>query len=148
MSPEAIRDRQYSMAGDVFMFGVCLWEMVRLMHPPHSLTRFASVGRQLTLISCGGGTQVTYGGKPWQGLSAAQVIGRVLSGATLADPPYLPPDCDTVLAKLMRRCWAMDPARRCVCVCVVHCVYLSLSHTQQDTLSRISLQGHHADCAP
>lgn len=53
MAPEQMEAHVYSQKSDVFMFGVCMFEMV------------------------------TYGAMPWAGLTAAAIIDRVLAGETL-----------------------------------------------------------------
>lgn len=61
MAPESINFRRFSSASDVWMFGVCCWEIL------------------------------TYGIKPFQGVPNEKVIGRIEAGERLPLPPDCPP---------------------------------------------------------
>ncbi|XP_018568548.1 focal adhesion kinase 1 isoform X6 [Anoplophora glabripennis] len=61
MSPESINFRRFTTASDVWMFGVCIWEILML------------------------------GVKPFQGVKNNDVIGKIENGERLALPPDCPP---------------------------------------------------------
>ncbi|XP_021926786.1 focal adhesion kinase 1 isoform X4 [Zootermopsis nevadensis] len=61
MSPESINFRRFTTASDVWMFGVCMWEILML------------------------------GVKPFQGVKNNDVIGKIESGERLALPQNCPP---------------------------------------------------------
>ncbi len=61
MAPESINFRRFTAASDVWMFGVCVWEILML------------------------------GVKPFQGVKNSEVIGRLESGDRLPLPPTCPP---------------------------------------------------------
>lgn len=61
MSPESINFRRFTTASDVWMFGVCIWEILML------------------------------GVKPFQGVKNNDVIGKIENGERLALPPNCPP---------------------------------------------------------
>ncbi|XP_025831633.1 focal adhesion kinase 1 isoform X2 [Agrilus planipennis] len=61
MSPESINFRRFTTASDVWMFGVCMWEILML------------------------------GVKPFQGIKNNDVIGKIENGERLALPPNCPP---------------------------------------------------------
>ncbi|KAK7791000.1 hypothetical protein R5R35_007897 [Gryllus longicercus] len=61
MSPESINFRRFTTASDVWMFGVCMWEILML------------------------------GVKPFQGVKNNDVIGKIENGERLALPPNCPP---------------------------------------------------------
>lgn len=61
MSPESINFRRFTAASDVWMFGVCMWEILML------------------------------GVKPFQGVKNNDVIGKIENGERLALPPDCPP---------------------------------------------------------
>ncbi|CAH1995793.1 unnamed protein product [Acanthoscelides obtectus] len=61
MSPESINFRRFTTASDVWMFGVCIWEILM------------------------------YGVKPFQGVKNNDVIGKIENGERLALPPNCPP---------------------------------------------------------
>ncbi|XP_063217429.1 focal adhesion kinase 1 isoform X7 [Bacillus rossius redtenbacheri] len=61
MSPESINFRRFTTASDVWMFGVCMWEILML------------------------------GVKPFQGVKNNDVIGKIENGERLALPPDCPP---------------------------------------------------------
>lgn len=61
MSPESINFRRFTTSSDVWMFGVCMWEILML------------------------------GVKPFQGVKNNDVIGKIENGERLALPPGCPP---------------------------------------------------------
>ncbi|XP_050427745.1 focal adhesion kinase 1 isoform X2 [Adelges cooleyi] len=61
MSPESINFRRFTTASDVWMFGVCMWEILMM------------------------------GVKPFQGIKNNDVIGKIENGERLALPPRCPP---------------------------------------------------------
>lgn len=61
MSPESINFRRFTPASDVWMFGVCMWEVLMM------------------------------GVKPFQGIKNNDVIGKIENGERLALPPKCPP---------------------------------------------------------
>ncbi|CAG9813532.1 unnamed protein product [Phaedon cochleariae] len=61
MSPESINFRRFTTASDVWMFGVCIWEILM------------------------------YGIKPFLGVKNNDVIGKIENGERLALPPHCPP---------------------------------------------------------
>ncbi|XP_072390034.1 focal adhesion kinase 1 isoform X2 [Diabrotica undecimpunctata] len=61
MSPESINFRRFTTASDVWMFGVCIWEILML------------------------------GVKPFQGVKNNDVIGKIENGERLPLPPNCPP---------------------------------------------------------
>ncbi|KAL4089992.1 hypothetical protein QTP88_024910 [Uroleucon formosanum] len=61
MSPESINFRRFTAASDVWMFGVCMWEILMM------------------------------GVKPFQGIKNNDVIGKIENGERLALPPKCPP---------------------------------------------------------
>ncbi|KAM9164938.1 focal adhesion kinase 1 isoform 3-T4 [Pangshura tecta] len=69
MAPESINFRRFTSASDVWMFGVCMWEI--LMH----------------------------GVKPFQGVKNNDVIGRIENGERLPMPPNCPPTLYSLMAK-------------------------------------------------
>ncbi|KAK5986412.1 Inactive tyrosine-protein kinase kin-32 [Trichostrongylus colubriformis] len=60
LAPESINYREFSMASDIWMYGVCVWEIL------------------------------SWGAKPWQGVANADVITRVESGERLPCPDGCP----------------------------------------------------------
>lgn len=61
MAPESINFRRFTTASDIWMFGVCMWEILM------------------------------YGVKPFQGVKNNEVIGKIENGERLALPPNCPP---------------------------------------------------------
>ncbi|KAJ7326534.1 Putative serine/threonine protein phosphatase [Desmophyllum pertusum] len=61
MAPESINFRRFTIASDIWMFGVCIWEILM------------------------------YGIKPFQGVKNNEVIGKIENGERLALPPNCPP---------------------------------------------------------
>ncbi|XP_015837462.1 focal adhesion kinase 1 isoform X8 [Tribolium castaneum] len=61
MSPESINFRRFTIASDVWMFGVCMWEILM------------------------------YGIKPFQGVKNNEVLTKIENGERLALPPNCPP---------------------------------------------------------
>ncbi|PRD30296.1 UNVERIFIED_CONTAM: Focal adhesion kinase 1 [Trichonephila clavipes] len=61
MAPESINFRRFTTASDVWMFGVCIWEILM------------------------------FGVKPFQGVKNNDVIGRIENGERLPLPPKCPP---------------------------------------------------------
>ena len=61
MAPESINFRRFSTYSDVWMFGVCMWEILM------------------------------YGIKPFQGVANEKVIGKIENGERLPLPPNCPP---------------------------------------------------------
>ncbi|XP_065061772.1 focal adhesion kinase 1-like isoform X1 [Rhopilema esculentum] len=61
MAPESINFRRFSTLSDVWMFGVCMWEILM------------------------------YGVKPFQGVANEKVIGKIENGERLPLPPNCPP---------------------------------------------------------
>ncbi|WKX89470.1 hypothetical protein Q1695_008820 [Nippostrongylus brasiliensis] len=60
LAPESINYREFSMASDIWMYGVCVWEIL------------------------------SWGAKPWQGVANADVITRVEAGGRLTCPDGCP----------------------------------------------------------
>ncbi|CAJ0594261.1 unnamed protein product [Cylicocyclus nassatus] len=60
LAPESINYREFSMASDIWMYGVCVWEIL------------------------------SWGAKPWQGVPNADVITKVEAGTRLACPDACP----------------------------------------------------------
>uniref|UniRef100_A0A8C2DBH8 Focal adhesion kinase 1 n=1 Tax=Cyprinus carpio TaxID=7962 RepID=A0A8C2DBH8_CYPCA len=69
MAPESINFRRFTSASDVWMFGVCMWEILM------------------------------YGVKPFQGVKNNDVIGRIENGERLAMPPNCPPTLYSLMTK-------------------------------------------------
>ncbi|CAL8249658.1 unnamed protein product, partial [Boreogadus saida] len=69
MAPESINFRRFTSASDVWMFGVCMWEILM------------------------------YGIKPFQGVKNNDVIGRIENGERLAMPPQSPPTLYSLMTK-------------------------------------------------
>ena len=67
MAPESINFRRFTTASDVWMFGVCVWEILML------------------------------GIKPFQGVKNSEVIGKLEQGQRLSLPPACPPKLYSVL---------------------------------------------------
>ncbi|KAL9980383.1 hypothetical protein ACROYT_G008961 [Oculina patagonica] len=61
MAPESINFRRFTIASDIWMFGVCMWEILM------------------------------YGVKPFQGVKNNEVIGKIENGERLPLPPNCPP---------------------------------------------------------
>ncbi|XP_046564788.1 tyrosine-protein kinase receptor Tie-1-like [Haliotis rubra] len=76
--PRVSRDRIYTTKSDVWSYGILLWEIV------------------------------TFGGSPYQGRSARQVVQDVLNGQTMSRPDHCAPE----LFSLMKKCWRQDPESR------------------------------------
>ncbi|XP_051991759.1 focal adhesion kinase 1-like isoform X14 [Xyrauchen texanus] len=69
MAPESINFRRFTSASDVWMFGVCMWEILM------------------------------FGIKPFQGVKNNDVIGRIENGERLAMPPNCPPTLYSLMTK-------------------------------------------------
>ncbi|XP_036371536.1 protein tyrosine kinase 2aa isoform X6 [Megalops cyprinoides] len=69
MAPESINFRRFTSASDVWMFGVCMWEILM------------------------------YGVKPFQGVKNNDVIGRIENGERLAMPHNCPPTLYSLMTK-------------------------------------------------
>nr|XP_020453069.1 focal adhesion kinase 1-like isoform X3 [Monopterus albus] len=69
MAPESINFRRFTSASDVWMFGVCMWEILM------------------------------YGIKPFQGVKNNDVIGRIENGERLAMPTQCPPTLYSLMTK-------------------------------------------------
>ncbi|XP_061110851.1 focal adhesion kinase 1 isoform X3 [Conger conger] len=69
MAPESINFRRFTSASDVWMFGVCMWEILM------------------------------YGVKPFQGVKNNDVIGRIENGERLAMPQNCPPTLYSLMTK-------------------------------------------------
>ncbi|KAM9383743.1 focal adhesion kinase 1-like isoform 3-T5 [Pholidichthys leucotaenia] len=69
MAPESINFRRFTSASDVWMFGVCMWEILM------------------------------YGIKPFQGVKNNDVIGRIENGERLAMPSQCPPTLYSLMTK-------------------------------------------------
>lgn len=69
MAPESINFRRFSSASDVWMFGVCSWEILM------------------------------YGIKPFQGVPNEKVIGKIEDGERLPLPPECPPSLYHVMTE-------------------------------------------------
>lgn len=79
-APEAITHHTFSVKSDVWSFGVLLYEIF------------------------------TYGGVPYYGLSAEQVVDRVVQGYKMPKPRhYEVPDA---VYDVMRQCWELKPENR------------------------------------
>lgn len=70
MAPESINFRRFTSASDVWMFGVCIWEILM------------------------------YGIKPFQGVKNNDVIGKIENGERLALPPHCPPSLYTLMCSM------------------------------------------------
>lgn len=83
MAPESLRERRYSPASDVYMFGVFLWELFARMEP-YADTKAPSL---------------------------VQVASDVMRGELR--PTRLTHDvCPFAVSELMERCWAQEPGDR------------------------------------
>ena len=69
MAPESINFRRFTTASDVWMFGVCVWEILML------------------------------GVKPFQGVKNSEVIGKLEQGQRLSVPPTCPPRLYSILTQ-------------------------------------------------
>ncbi|XP_043923186.1 focal adhesion kinase 1 isoform X4 [Protopterus annectens] len=69
MAPESINFRRFTSASDVWMFGVCMWEILM------------------------------YGVKPFQGVKNNDVIGRIENGERLPMPQNCPPTLYSLMTK-------------------------------------------------
>ncbi|XP_077086210.1 protein tyrosine kinase 2aa isoform X20 [Siphateles boraxobius] len=69
MAPESINFRRFTSASDVWMFGVCMWEILM------------------------------FGIKPFQGVKNNDVIGRIENGERLAMPQNCPPTLYSLMTK-------------------------------------------------
>uniref|UniRef100_A0A8C9QWJ7 Focal adhesion kinase 1 n=1 Tax=Scleropages formosus TaxID=113540 RepID=A0A8C9QWJ7_SCLFO len=69
MAPESINFRRFTSASDVWMFGVCMWEILM------------------------------YGVKPFQGVKNNDVIGKIENGERLAMPHNCPPTLYSLMTK-------------------------------------------------
>ncbi|XP_029447956.1 focal adhesion kinase 1 isoform X5 [Rhinatrema bivittatum] len=69
MAPESINFRRFTSASDVWMFGVCKWEILM------------------------------FGVKPFQGVKNNDVIGRIENGERLPMPPNCPPTLYSLMTK-------------------------------------------------
>ncbi|XP_078542806.1 focal adhesion kinase 1 isoform X3 [Lissotriton helveticus] len=69
MAPESINFRRFTSASDVWMFGVCMWEILM------------------------------YGVKPFQGVKNNDVIGRIENGERLQMPQNCPPTLYSLMTK-------------------------------------------------
>uniref|UniRef100_A0A4W4GPG8 Protein kinase domain-containing protein n=1 Tax=Electrophorus electricus TaxID=8005 RepID=A0A4W4GPG8_ELEEL len=69
MAPESINFRRFTSSSDVWMFGVCMWEILM------------------------------YGVKPFQGVKNNDVIGRIENGERLAMPHNCPPTLYSLMTK-------------------------------------------------
>lgn len=69
MAPESINFRRFTVASDVWMFGVCVWEILML------------------------------GVKPFQGVKNSEVIHKIENGERLPLPPYCPPRLYSLLCQ-------------------------------------------------
>ncbi|XP_055758972.1 focal adhesion kinase 1-like, partial [Salvelinus fontinalis] len=69
MAPESINFRRFTSASDVWMFGVCMWEIL------------------------------IYGVKPFQGVKNNDVIGRIENGERLTMPHNCPPTLYSLMTK-------------------------------------------------
>ncbi|XP_056273507.1 protein tyrosine kinase 2aa isoform X7 [Pseudoliparis swirei] len=69
MAPESINFRRFTSASDVWMFGVCMWEILM------------------------------FGIKPFQGVKNNDVIGRIENGERLAMPAQCPPTFYSLMTK-------------------------------------------------
>ncbi|XP_057377626.1 focal adhesion kinase 1-like isoform X2 [Daphnia carinata] len=69
MAPESINFRRFTTASDVWMFGVCMWEIFML------------------------------GVKPFQGIKNSEVIGRIENGERLPLPVICPPNLYSLMLK-------------------------------------------------
>ncbi|XP_077283384.1 protein tyrosine kinase 2 Fak isoform X2 [Arctopsyche grandis] len=69
MAPESINFRRFTTASDVWMFGVCMWEILML------------------------------GIKPFSGVKNNDVIGKIENGERLALPPRCPPRLYSVMSR-------------------------------------------------
>uniref|UniRef100_A0A0N5AUT8 receptor protein-tyrosine kinase n=1 Tax=Syphacia muris TaxID=451379 RepID=A0A0N5AUT8_9BILA len=79
MAPESINFRQFTMASDVWMFGVCMWEIL------------------------------TYGVKPWQGIRNHDVILRIEADERLEKPDGCPAAVYELLRRLWVFDWHYRP---------------------------------------
>ncbi|EGD72947.1 TK/SFK-SRC protein kinase [Salpingoeca rosetta] len=77
-APEAMKHNRYSTKSDVWSFGILLSEII------------------------------TYGRKPYHGMSNKEVVGKLDSGFRMECPP----GCPDSLYKIMLDCWKSEPADR------------------------------------
>ncbi|XP_068625168.1 focal adhesion kinase 1 [Battus philenor] len=82
MAPESINFRRFTSASDVWMFGVCMWEILML------------------------------GVKPFSGVKNNDVIGKLENGERLALPPRCPPRLYSVMSRCWAYEPSQRPAAR------------------------------------
>ncbi|KAL3886670.1 hypothetical protein ACJMK2_026650 [Sinanodonta woodiana] len=78
MAPEALDQQYYTRKSDVWSYGVLLWEII------------------------------TLGATPYPGMSAAEVVNKVLNGMVLQRPLH----CREEMYDLMVQCWMMEGEQR------------------------------------
>lgn len=78
LAPETIRHNRFSVYSDIWSYGVLLWEIF------------------------------TFGARPYERLTNAQVVQNILGGELLPQPDQCP---DSVY-QLMTKCWSKNPSKR------------------------------------
>jgi serine/threonine protein kinase len=96
MSPEAIRDNTFTTAGDVWSFGVTLWEIMSLAASPYP----------------GGSSLLSYGTYQCLVVDDHKLLEHLESGGRLEQPVGCPP----AVYDVMMACWDSHPDARPVCV--------------------------------
>lgn len=78
LAPETIRYNKFSVYSDIWSFGVVMWEVF------------------------------TFGARPFEKLTNAQVVQQVLNEKYLVKPNQ----CPDVIYELMIKCWSKQPSKR------------------------------------
>ena len=82
-APEILRGEAYSVAVDVYSYGITLWELMTAKHP--------------------------YFEKFEQGLSSQEILNKIVQSG---ERPECPVHCDSNLMKLAKKCWSDNPFER------------------------------------
>lgn len=78
LAPETIHHGKFSVYSDIWSYGILLWEVF------------------------------TFGARPYDSLSNAQVVKSILGGECLPMPKH----CPECVYGIMTRCWSESPSRR------------------------------------